>query len=147
MMDQGVQLNPFLQLLFQRLDLTNQIRLGLTTLTSRAGFDPAHNPSRTVRNLSILSTVPTQIVGERSVIPGSSTSGCNWLTSPTNRSPIKTSSTSRIPLGRLITSGTTVCGNTTSDAKEEAAAGWGVRQRDLSNPSLGQRAAQLSPPP
>ena len=46
---------------------------------------------------------------------GESVSGWIWLTRPTMRSPIIQSSINRIPLGRLITSGTTVCGKTTSD--------------------------------
>ncbi len=50
-------------------------------------------------------------------MPGESVSGCNWLTSATIRSPIIASSIRRMPLGRLMTSGTTVSGKTTSDRK------------------------------
>ncbi len=50
-------------------------------------------------------------------MPGASVSGWSWLTRPTIRSPTMQSSISRIPLGRLITSGTTVWGKTTSDRK------------------------------
>ena len=87
-----------------------------TTLSSRARYCPW----QTIRvepsgNLSIFRTMPTQTIGNRSSIPGASFSGCNWLTRATIRSPIIASSISRMPLGRLITSGTTVCGNTTSD--------------------------------
>ena len=59
MMDQGVKLNPFLQLLFQWLDLTNQIGLGLNHLDQpRPGLTLTHNPSRTVRKLEHLEHGP-----------------------------------------------------------------------------------------
>ena len=50
-------------------------------------------------------------------MPGSSISGWRWVTRPTILSPTRTSSISRMPAARLTTSGTTVCGKTTSDRK------------------------------
>ena len=59
MMDQGVELDPFLQLLFQWLDLANQIGLGLNHLDQpRPGLTLADNPRRTVRKLEHLEHGP-----------------------------------------------------------------------------------------
>ena len=58
MMDQGVKLDPFLQLLFQWLDLTNQIGLGLNHLDQPGRVYPDTHPSRTVRKLEHLEHGP-----------------------------------------------------------------------------------------
>ena len=87
-----------------------------TTLNSRARYCPW----QTIRvepsgNLSIFRTSPTQTVGNRSSIPGASVSGMQLADQRDHPLADHASSISRMPLGRLMTSGTTVWGKTTSD--------------------------------
>ena len=103
------------------------IRLGLHKPDEAGRVLPlANDARRAVGELDILRIRPTQTTGYRSSIPGASGLGMKLADQPDHPLAHHAVVNQANPLGRLTTSGTTVCGNTTSDRNGSK----GIRQAE-----------------
>ena len=116
MVHQGVELDPLLDDVLARLDPADQVGLGLRHRHQPGPVLPlADDPRRAVGELEHLQDRAHADHREQVVHPGRLGLGMELADQADHRSPIMQSSISRMPLGRLTTSGTTVWGKTTSD--------------------------------
>ena len=114
---QRVELDPLLDDLLARLDLGRSGRARSATTLDQPGpvLPLADDPGRAVGELEHLEDQPDADRREQVVHPGRVGLGMQLADQADHPLADHASSISRMPLGRLITSGTTVWGKTTSD--------------------------------